>query len=63
MYKPNTKAVPDANITDELWITNPVKIKPMGKIKVTGNKGRDGITFKYGDHQAELYNDWIFEEV
>ena len=63
VYKPNTKAVPDASITDELWITNPVKIKPMGKIKVTGNEGRDGIIFNYGDRQAELYNDWIFEEV
>ena len=63
VYKPNDKAVPDSKVTDELWVTNPVKIKLVKKIKVTGNEGKDGKIFSYGNHQAELYDDWIYEDV
>lgn len=63
IYKPNSKAVPDSDITGELWCTNPVKIKRVGKIKVTGNRGELGKSFTYGDKSAELFDDWIFEEV
>ena len=63
VYKPNNKAVPDSTVTDELWITNPCEIKLKKKITVTGNEGKPGIKFSYGDKTAELYNDWIFEEV
>lgn len=63
VYKPNTKAVPDSKITDELWITEPVRLKQVGKIKVTGNKGEDGKSFSYGSHTAELYDDWIYKDV
>ncbi|MCK9199382.1 MAG: GNAT family N-acetyltransferase, partial [Bacilli bacterium] len=48
--------VPDASITGETWITTPVKVKCIGKIKVIGDKGEKGIPYKYGNKTAELYN-------
>ena len=57
IYIPSTKEVPDAKITSEVWIKEPVKLKCIGKIKVIKDKGEDGIPYKYGDHTAELY-DW-----
>ena len=55
VFKPNNKAVPDSSITGELWITEPVKVKEVGKIKCVGDDGKDGMQFKYGPHTAELY--------
>lgn len=63
VYKPNSKAVPDSKITDELWVTNPVEIAQVGKIKVTGNQGKDGKRFSYGNKTAELYDDWVYEKL
>lgn len=57
IYIPSTKEVPDAKITSEVWIKEPVKLKCIGKIKVIKDKGEDGIPYKYGDNTAELY-DW-----
>lgn len=62
VYKPNTKAVPDSGITNELWITNPVEVKQIGKIKITGNRGEDGKEYKYGDRSAILFDDWTYEK-
>ena len=62
LYKPSTKEVPDSTITGETWITCPVKIKKIGKIKVLGDSGLDGHPFNYGDKTAELY-DWDWEWV
>lgn len=61
VYKPNSKAVPDSSITDELWICESVPLKKKGTITVTGNRGEAGRIFSYGDHQAELYDDWTYE--
>ena len=61
MAKPDNIAVPDSDITNELWCTNAVDVEQVGKIKVTGNRGEDGVKFKYGEHEAELYNDWEYE--
>lgn len=63
VYKPNIKAVPDSKITDELWITEPVSLKPVGAIQVTGNKGKPGKIFSYGNQTAELYDDWTYERI
>lgn len=63
IYKPNEKAVPDSIITDEMWICEPVKLKKIGKITVTGNKNKPGKKFSYGDKQAELYDDWTYAEL
>jgi adenylate kinase family enzyme len=60
IYKPTIEEVPDSEITDETWITCPVKLKKVGKIKVLGDSGLDGHPFNYGDKTAELY-DWDWE--
>lgn len=60
IFKPNSKAVPDSSLTDELWVTTPVKLKRVGKILCTGDTGENGRQFKYGSHTAELY-DWNYE--
>jgi hypothetical protein len=58
---PSVKQVPDSKITGEIWVTNPVKIKCIGRIRVTGDSGKDGHKFKYGEkYYAELY-DWDYE--
>ena len=59
--KPDNIAVPDSDITNELWCTNAVDVQQVGKIKVTGNRGEEGMKFKYGDNEAVLYNDWEYE--
>ena len=61
VFKPNTKAVPDSKITDELWICEPVKLKKVGSITVTGNKGTAGKEFSYGNNTARLYDDWTYD--
>jgi len=59
-HKPNSKEVPDVKITGETWVTEPVKIKCIGKIRVIDDAGKDGHPFKYGNNTAELY-DWNWE--
>lgn len=60
IYKPNPKAVPDSSVTGELWVTTPVQLKRVGKIRCTGDDGKEGKKFNYGTHTAELYG-WNFE--
>lgn len=62
IYKPNKKAVPDSEITDEIWITDPVDVVEVGKIHCIGDDGKDGMTFKYGKNDAELYG-WNYKWV
>lgn len=60
IYQPNHKAVPDVDITGELWVTDPVEVEQVDKITVTGNEGKEGRSFSYGDQTAELYDDWTY---
>lgn len=60
VYKPNTKAVPDSEITGELWITKPVSLKKVGQITVTDDDGQEGKRYKYGNKYAELYG-WKYK--
>lgn len=60
VYTPKVSEVPDSKVTHEKWITKPIKVKCIGKIKVTGDAGEEGLTYSYGDHTAELY-DWNWE--
>ena len=60
VYKPNKNEVPDTLITKELWIESPVKMKCIGKIKIIGDSGEDGLKFSYGDKTAELYH-WDYK--
>lgn len=64
IYKPSVKEVPDAKITGEVWIKRPVKIKCIGKIKVTGvQSGRKyEHKYRYGSKTAILY-EWNFKYV
>jgi hypothetical protein len=59
VYKPNTKLVPDSDITGELWITEPTKLKMVGSVLCTGDSGKDGLKYKYGNNTAELY-EWDY---
>ena len=55
--------VPDSKITGEVWITEPVKVKCVGKIKCTGDSGSKGYEYNYGDkYTAELY-DWEWKQI
>lgn len=59
-YIPTLKEVPDRNITKEIWIEEPVKVKCIGKILAIDNS-KEGITYKYGkDKEATLYT-WDYE--
>lgn len=60
VYKPNDVAVPDSKVTDELWVREPVQLKRVGKIYCSGDDGKEGIPFKYGNNSAELYG-WNYE--
>ena len=61
-YYPSVEEVPDCKVTGEVWVTKPVTLKCIGKIKVIKDKGEDGIPFTYGNHKAELY-DWEWKWV
>ena len=62
LYSPTVKEVPDSDITNEIWIKEPVKVKLVSKIKVIKDKGLDGKKYKYGNHEAELY-EWDWKEI
>lgn len=61
IYKPTSKEVPDSVATKEVWITEPVKVKCIGKIKVISDDGKDGYKYTYGNgKEAELYG-WKYK--
>ena len=43
IYKPSIKQVPDANITDEVWILKSIYIKHEGKIHVIKDDGKKKV--------------------
>lgn len=60
VYKPNKKAVPDVDITGELWTLQPTKLKEVGRILCQEDAGKDGLKYTYGDgEEAELY-EWNY---
>ncbi len=63
VYTPTLKEVPDQNLTGEMWITKPVKLKCIGCVKVIKDKGEPGLKYYYGEdnkYSAELY-DWEYK--
>lgn len=55
IYKPNTKEVPDCEITNEVWITQDVRVKCIGKILCYGSYDNP-IIYSYGkNNEAKLY--------
>ena len=67
LYKPNSKAVPDQEITNEMWVTEPTTIHKVGTILCVGDDGKDGMRYTYGNGKsAELYGwkyVWLNEEL
>ena len=56
---PKTNQVPDVKITEEIWVTVPIKIHLIGIIKCTKDKGLPGHSFKYGknnEFETELFD-------
>lgn len=63
IYKPTKNEVPDVGITGEIWIKEPVKLVKVGKIRVIGDKGTNGLKYTYGDgKEAELY-EWAWKYI
>lgn len=62
--KPTIKQVPDCKITNEVWVTNNVRLKCIGKIYVKQATDKAGMVYTYGDNnKAELYDwDWRWVE-
>lgn len=75
VYKPSTsvykvtiptkKQVPDVDVTHERWITTPVSLSLVGKIRVIGDAGGPPLPYTYGNNQtAELFDwnwEWLFQ--
>lgn len=63
-HKATIKEVPDSSITGEVWIVDSevVNVRCVGKIRVVGDKGADGIPYTYGNKTAELY-EWDWEPI
>lgn len=53
--------IPEAGITHEMWIEEPVKLKKVGIIHVTDVKHDDGITYEYGGGKVAKLYDWSYE--
>lgn len=61
LKKPHINQVPDCEITGEVWSTEKIRVKKVGKIKVTKDAGKDGHSYIFGNQQkAELY-DWEYK--
>jgi hypothetical protein len=55
------KLVPDAHLTEEVWVLSPVKLQRTGMIRVI--KAEDNpLKYRYGNKQAETYR-WIYSKV
>lgn len=60
-YHPTQKEVFDVDITNEVWIKEPAKIKYIGKIKVIKDNGEDyPVVFPDGSQEAVLCG-WIWK--
>ena len=61
LYKPKTDEIPTSDITKELWIKEPVKVKKIGKIKVN-NAIQDSLSeYTYGDNNIGKLKTWDYE--
>jgi len=54
IVKPTQRQVPDISITGEVWVTEPVVMKCVGKIRVIRAR-MEASSFKYGDTTAQSY--------
>lgn len=59
IIEPDVSMVPDVNVTHEVWICHPVQLWCIGQIEVIGDRGEEGLPYKFGEDIAYLYDwDW-----
>ena len=52
--KPTIDEVPEAEISEEVWVLSPVKMRCIGKIEIMEPLGIP-LQYKYGDNTGEAY--------
>jgi hypothetical protein len=55
IVEPSIEQVPDVELTTEVWYTDDIEVKTVGKILVKEDDGLPGHKYTYGDNEAELY--------
>ena len=61
LYKPKTDEIPTSDITKEIWIQEPVKVKKIGKIKVKNSIPDSNSEYKYGEGNVGKLKTWDYE--
>lgn len=54
--------VPESSVSKEVWVTSPVKLKMIKRIRVTGKNG-DPFPYKFGDSHEGILQRWNYEDV
>ena len=55
IYKPNTKQVPDCDVTGEHWLKSKSRMKLVGKIKITNlvdGTGNENLSYMIDDYKT-----------
>lgn len=55
IVEPSLEQVPDVELTTEVWYTDDIEVKTIGKILIEEDDGLPGHKYTYGDNEAELY--------
>ena len=63
LYRPKTDEVPTSDITKEVWIKEPVKVKKVGKIKVGNSIPETLSNYKFGTDNIGKLKTWSYEVV
>lgn len=58
-FRPSAKQVPDVDLTGELWVLRPIKVRLFGRIVVTGYHKIS--SYVYGDGRIGLVYHWDYE--
>lgn len=61
IYTPTINQVPDAKITDEVWVLSDCKLRYVGKILVSEDKNNKGYKFSYGPNKSAVLYGWNYE--
>lgn len=58
---PTTKEVPDSHWTNEIWVTEPVQMKTIGVLGISGISKDPKYEFTYGDNETASLYEWYWE--
>ena len=61
VFTPFINQIPEVKVTGEVWFTQPVAVRCLGKIKVSGSTDKSHI-YKLGDSVNELY-EWSYRKI